>query len=568
MKQSTLFVFRASGVLGAGVALPLILYGVVQSVILSELPCPHADETAILFSHSDRIPGERLGLSGPNLADLAAGVQSFQAIGAVALLGTREVHLPGGVETFREAYFSGSLPSVLGISPIRGRWFQEDESRSGPPVAVIVSERFWRIRLGADPAVQGTVLHIRWRREEVPVAVVGVLPSLQILSLVYKEEPDIVFPASNLSEWYRRDSTLYQAVVRLRPGVPIDQVRGEIRRSAERLRNTYPRDNREFDPRILSLRSAILGKTERLLWSLFLATGVVWLIAAANFSALLAVRLEERQSEFAVRWALGARPRHLMIAISKEVAVVAMVGSGIGTLAGWIGVRLLQTHAQWFNVPRLIDARLSPTALLFGVSAALCIGLVGVLANAGRYVRSSTQGLVQTAPAQRSSPSIHFSEFVVATQFCLALVIVNTACLAGHSLVRDESRALGYDAHHVAAMQIRLPAPQSLVEKRRQQEVLQSFIDYAQGVPGVQTRPEHIRVQPNGISYESSCPSRTTQGRRAPAWQLRELSLRIIFKRWAFRWCEAARFFRPRISHPMLWSSMLLLRGLIFPAGK
>ena len=226
-----------------------------------------------------------------------------------------------------------------------------------------------------------------------------------------------------------------------------------------------------------------------MLWLLFLATGVVWLIATANFASLLAVRLEERRAELAIRAALGARAYHLVMAVAREVFQSVAVGTAAGTLAAWAGIRFVQTHAEWFAMPRLADVRLDPVTLLFGVSTALLAGAAALVLNGTQALRASPAGLVQAGFSQRMTRSARFSEVVVAAQFCLALVVANTAAVTGHSLARMESRVLGYDARELLAIRISIPNPAGLQDRtgnRRDMETVRSIIDFAAKLPGVQ----------------------------------------------------------------------------------
>lgn len=432
-----------------GVALPILLFAILRATVLSELPCPNAGRVALLFSERPQKPGVRLPVSGLNLRDLAAQMQSIDEFGPLIAGGELTLRLNDGTETAPNAYFSGALLPLLGVSPIQGRWFDPDEESRNRHDTVVISEHFWRSRLGADPRAIGATLQL-----QKPATIVGVIPSVPILGLLFGRSPDVIFPVPTHLAWYGRDSYGFQALVRLRPGASISQARSELEVRAQQLRAAYPRENNGFYPRLVPIRQIILGRSERLLWFLFLAAGVVWLIAAANFGALLAVRLEQREPEFAIRCAIGARLGHLLREVLREVATVSVFGTAAGVFMAWLGVAFIKTHAAWFEIPRLSDTRMNAPGLIFGISASLTAGLLGSLVNLAPLIRLYAGTKAQKASMRSYSRSSRFGRVVVAAQFCLSLVVVNVAGMAGRSLVQTENHVLGYDPRAVVAMQV------------------------------------------------------------------------------------------------------------------
>ncbi len=462
--------------------MPMLLFAILHAVVLSNLPLPHGERVALVFSEVQ--PGMirgGLGISLPNLRDSAGSLSGIEEMGAFLQgVWTVPAQSAKGVDYLTCGEFDQGMLRLLDISPVLGRWPRGDELRTLSPDVVLVSERFWRNRLAASPeAIGKTVLRIPR-----PVTVIGVLPASQLLTLLLPQEPDLIFSPPDPPDLRARNGGGYKALVRLRPGASLSQVRGEMAVKARQLRATYPRQTWFFNPRIVPLRNAILGSKVSLLWLLFVATGVVWLIAAANFGALLAVRLEERRAELAIRAVLGARGRDLVSAVAKEIFQSAVIGAAAGAFIAWIGIRFIQTRAAWFAMPRLADVHLDPATLLFGVSTALLAGAAALLLNGPQTLRSSHPGF-----SQRTSRTARFPEVVVAAQFCLALIVANTAAVTGHSLVRMESRVLGYDARDLLAMRINIPSSAEAPDRtgqRRDVETVQTIIDFAARLPGVQ----------------------------------------------------------------------------------
>ena len=417
--------------------------------------------------------------------DLSGRMRSISAFGAIAILPNGDVEFPGGVETICQAFVSDGFFPLLGSAPTHGRWFQADEMKAGQLSAVIVSERFWRDRLGSNAAL-GTMLRIQRGSKIVPVTVIGVIPSSPIIPLLFQQEPDLIFPASALSEWSRRNSTMYRALVRLRPGASMVQARSELEIETKRLRDAYPRDNRDLNLRALPLKTAILGKTERLLWLLFLASGVIWLIAAANLGALLTVRLEERRTDFAIRCALGAGWTHQLAEIGREVAGIAAAATAAGLLIAWAGVQFIRENAEWLMIPRQAEVSLNVSCVVFSASAAIAAGLLVILGNLKTVFQSSPGTLIQGGLRQQFSGARRFSDAVVAAQFCLAFLVANIAGLTGRGLVQGEGRAVGYDPRHVVAMRLRFRDLAGANSPLRYQESLASILAFSRRLPNTQ----------------------------------------------------------------------------------
>jgi len=229
-----------------GVAMPIMLFAILHAVVLSNLPLPHGERVALVFSELERGARGRMGISGPNLKDSVGSLPGIEDVGAfIHGVWTVPAQSPNGVDYLTCAEFNRSMLRLLGISPVVGRWPQEDALRTRNPDVVLVSERFWRGRLGAGPeAIGKIVLHIPR-----PVTVVGVLPASQLLSLLLPQEPDVIFASPESLDSYGRGAAGYQALVRLRPGVSLSQVRAEMEVNARQLRAAYPRQARFFNPR-------------------------------------------------------------------------------------------------------------------------------------------------------------------------------------------------------------------------------------------------------------------------------------------------------------------------------
>lgn len=304
--------FTLAGVLtlGVGIGSLTAVAVLVKSVMLTPLPFP---ESSRLVGVWTVVP--RFGIQTPLTSDAAYLVMksfstSLQEIGSWDVT---QVNLSDGdnPERVRGANATASFFRALGISPLLGRFYTEEEDRPGGPQVVILSEGLWRRRYGGDPTIVGRMVMI----EGQPTEVLGVLPAglshpdqrIQ-LWLPKRLDPTNVLPTS----------TTHAVLARLKPGTTMDRARPDLQQALQRLPEVYPDagfgfSTRQYmdmaDPRIVlhPLRDDVVGDIGNLLWVLAGTAAFVLLVACANVATLFLVRAEARQREAAVCLALGAR---------------------------------------------------------------------------------------------------------------------------------------------------------------------------------------------------------------------------------------------------------------------
>jgi putative ABC transport system permease protein len=376
------FTFAAVLTLALGIGATTAIFSVVYSVLIKPLPYPNADEL-VRIRHSTR--GELGG------ADFDATMyftyrdenRTFASLGlwqdnSATLTDRGE---PERVSTLRVTH--GTL-QALGVQPMRGRWFTEQEH--GPaaegPAPIILSHAFWQRRFGGDEAAVGNRLSI----DSQPAEVVGIMPP-DFRFLDRTPQPDVIV-AMRLDPATARinGGVNYQGLARLRPGV----TPAEARADAERMLSIWPdawplqpgigltREllaSFQLSPIVRPLKDDVVGSVASMLWVLMGAIGAVLLVACANIANLMLVRADARGHEFVVRAALGAGAKRIARELLVESASIGAAGSVLGLVLAYLGLQLLVAIGP-SNLPRLQEIALYLPVLAFTVAVSLAATLV------------------------------------------------------------------------------------------------------------------------------------------------------------------------------------------------
>src|SRR5205814_1953093 len=223
---------------------------------------------------------------------------------------------------------------VLGVHPIVGRTFTDQEDRAGAKV-VVISYGLWQRRYGGDGAIVGR----RLRLNDAPYDVVGVMPR----NFVFRDrEHDYWIPTSFTPEnAARRDSHYLNVVARLAPGVTLDAARDDVARITEGIRRQFPDSSRSLRSAVIPIKDELVGNTRIELLVLMAAAAAVLLIACANLASLMLSRAVGRRGELAVRAALGATRGRLVRQMLVEATIFSLAGGALGLLLAPAGVGVM-----------------------------------------------------------------------------------------------------------------------------------------------------------------------------------------------------------------------------------
>ncbi len=463
--------------LALGIGANTAIFSVVNAVLLRPLPYQDSDRIVTLWQENEklRILEE---VSPPDFLDWQERSRSFEAMALIQPYGL-DYAGDGEPESFRASLVSEGFFQVLGVRPYAGRPFSAQEFRPGTSNVVVLSYGLWQRKFGGDPAIVGRVL----RLDEQPHSVVGIMPA----EFQFPSKQEIWAPRV-LTEQDRqlRGHNYYTAIARLKPGATLEQAQAEMRAIGAQLAREYPRTNADFTVGVLPLVDHLVGELRPALLVLLAAVGFVLLIACANVANLLIARGAERQSEFAVRAALGAGRWRLIRQMLTESVLLALMAAAGGILLAFWGIDAIRTLGPT-DFPRLHNVGVDATVLSFTLGLSLLTALAFGL-SPGWFLsalgnRQSLREGGRTATAGSFSGVVRRA--LVVTQVALALVTLVGAGLLARSFFSLLNVELGFQPARVLALQVFVYGNKYPTNQERLQ-FLESTLERLSTMPGVE----------------------------------------------------------------------------------
>jgi predicted permease len=442
--------------LALGIGANAAIVSVVREVLLRPLVNRDADRLIYIRQSAPGIGAENTMFSVPEIRDLAAQVSSIAAFGDFSTI-EFPVNGLGEPRVVQAGVVGGSYFGVMGLRPALGRLLDARDDGPDARGAVVLTHRFWTDALAGDPAVVGRVIRLGAR----PATVVGVLEP----SIPYPADTAIIanvvtsphhLGATMVTERRHRMTELFG---RLAPGATLEQARAELSAAYAAMTCEHPEAYPESaGMRIAAtpLRDQIAAPARTILLVLLAAAAVVFVIACANAASLILARAVRRESELAVRAALGASRGALRRMLLGETLVLCGAGAALGVLVARPLAAAVGRFAGRYSV-RALDVAVD--ASLLWVGAGLAVAAAVVLAFVPRLPAGpAPAGATASAPGVRVAPATRgrLRAFAV-TQVALSFVLVAVAGMLLSSLLALQSAATGYDMRHVLALDVPMP---------------------------------------------------------------------------------------------------------------
>lgn len=393
--------------LALGIGANTAIFSVVRSVLLR--PLVNRDEDRLIYIQQ-RAPGlqvENATFSIPEITDIGANLRTISRLGTFSTVDftargfgeTREIHA-GVVDG---AYFE-----VMGLKPVLGRLLDARDDGPNAAGAAVLTYKFWVTGLRADPSVIGRVISLGSMMQVRSATIVGVLEP----SIPYPAETEII--ANIVTSPHHLSATMVQGrehrmtdvFGRLAPGANLKSARAELRAVYAGMTAAHPevyKPHYHFQIDARRLRDQINAEASTILWLLFGASGLLFVIACSNVANLILARTVRRESELAVRAALGGSSAAIRRSLLAEALVLCGSGGLAGVLVAIPTVSVLERYALRFSVRAAdltVDFSLLWMGLALSLAAAFFLAFVPRLPSA-----DSSRGLGLTSGSNRVTGS-------------------------------------------------------------------------------------------------------------------------------------------------------------------
>ena len=464
------FTLTAILTLAFGIGAVASVFSVVDAVLLRPFPFRDPDRLVVLREVVENEAGRNVTpnnyrhvLRLKNTAKSLEDVAIFAQHGASVSLDGNYPNVMGTIMA------SPNLFRVLGVEPILGRGFVDDDARKGANAVVVLSYSGWQSLFAGDPKAIGKTLQVFGQ----PSTVIGVLPAgMQFPQIALA--PTVAFQdtanghsialfltAAPTERDLTRDmgNFNYKTIARLKPGVALEQATAEL----EGLQSAYTVSAHlplRFGIALVPLVKDVAGPASGALWLLFAAVGSVLLIACVNLANLQLARAVNAARETALRAALGASRSQLVRSRLMESLLLAATGGAAGAALAFSGVRLLVALAP-AGVPRLDDVHVNTPVLLFSAgtsfAAAIAFGILPALRSLRVHPQSVLQG--NSARTVNTHGSTRTRSIMVGGQVACTVVLLIVTSLAIRSFSKLMRQSRGFDSSQITMAQVDLFTP-------------------------------------------------------------------------------------------------------------
>jgi putative ABC transport system permease protein len=448
------FTIIAVMTLALGIGANSAIFSVVDGVLLRSLPLPDAQSLYAVHTGAATFNRYDGPLSYPEYQDVVQQTRSFQSIGAWV---DSDANLSDGVrpERVTTRIVLPSLLPTLGVEPVRGRNFLNDETVKGRDHVALITYGLWQRRFGGSDDVIGRSVYL----DNIDYQIVGILPR----DFQFEAPVDIWVPLTTTDpEINVRNSHFLRVIARLRPGVTEKSVAAELEAVAKYQSDNFPEmfpPTFGFTFRARPYLEDIVGDIRLPLYVLLAAVGFVLLIACTNVANLLLAKAAPRQREIALRTALGARRWHLVRQLLTESLLLAFVAGGIGVLlATWGTTALVALSPD--SLPRAREIGFDWRVLAFTGVVALTTGIIfGLLPAIWGPQVDLSDALKEGGSRGSTGRGGRLRKALVVAEVALSVMLLVGAGLMLRSFSSLRSVNPGFRTDHALTLRVSLPVP-------------------------------------------------------------------------------------------------------------
>ena len=323
--------------LALGIGATSAIFSCVYGLLLKSLPFRDERSIVSLAEISSQVTGG-IEATYPDYRDWRAQQTSFSQVAAYSTINPTTVSLlvGGRPEQLRRVLASGNFFSLLGVSPLAGRLFDEHDDTPGKDHVAVISASAWAAYFGRDPDAIGRSVSLNGTT----YTIIGVLPS----NAAFPADGEVWLPLSLLDQPTQASRVWHSVKVlgRLRPGITLTAARADMHTIAQRIAAAYPATNRNETVALTPLHSELVGSLRPAMLCLMGAVVLVLLVACVNVANLLLVRATESRREIAVRQALGADRARLFRQFLVQTLLLTTLGGALGVVLASVALPLLR----------------------------------------------------------------------------------------------------------------------------------------------------------------------------------------------------------------------------------
>ncbi|WP_348261824.1 ABC transporter permease [Telmatobacter sp. DSM 110680] len=462
--------------LALGIGATTSIFSCVYGLLIKSLPFQDERSIITLSETNSQVKGASEATYLDYL-DWRNQQTSFSQVAAYSTVNPSSVSLviDGKPAQIQRVLASGNFFSLLGVSPVAGRLFDNQDDITGKNNVAVISASAWQTYFGRDRSTIGRSISLNGTS----YTVIGVLPS----NASFPAEGEVWLPLSLLDQPTRASRVWHSVKVlgRLRPGVSLSAARSDMQTVAQRLSAAYPATNRNEGIALDPLHDNLVSTLRPAMLCLMGAVVLVLIVACVNVANLLLVRATESRRDVAVRKALGANRQHLFRQYLAQTLMLSLLGGSLGILLASIALPLLRvalTHTEGFDESLLHSISLNFPVLLFTLAVCtLTAFLFGLLPAA----RTSAPLVDILRSGDRSSSHNHRGRAIlVTTEIAIAVVVVFLSTLVVRSFQKLIAIDPGLRTDHILTAEITLPTPRygdsSPLTNRFYEQVLENIV--------------------------------------------------------------------------------------------
>ncbi len=475
------FLLIAVVTLALGIGANTAIFSVVNAVMLRPLPFQDPQSIIRVWATEAKRGELRRPTSYLNFVDWRARNSVFAYTGAYS--GTAAALTEGDTpEQVEGVVANADLLPLLGVPAILGRYFTEDEAKTGGAFVAVIGHDLWQRRYGGDSKIIGRRMVFDGRDR----TVVGVMPAGFKFPLD-SDRTDFWIPLDSATPLNQARGANYLGVIaRLKPGVPIGQAQAEMHTIAQRLATQYPNYNSGRGIRLVSMHEDTVRDVRKALLVLLASVGCVLLIACANVANLLLARVTGRRKEIAVRTALGASRARVVRQLLTESLMLALCGGVCGLLLAWWGVDLLVSTIPG-DMPRAQEIALDWHVLGVALGVSLLTGVIFGLAPSLQASKTDLNTALKEE-GRGASGSLQRNRLraaLVVAEVAVSLVLLIGAGLLLRSFLQLHRVNPGFDPSNVVTMEMAL-AETKYPEDQQRVAFYGQLVERVAALPGVE----------------------------------------------------------------------------------